>query len=114
MGPAIVTADEVSDPQNLQVKLWVQGDLRQDYNTNDMGHTIKQTLAWITWITTLQPGDMVACGTNHRGLGPLQDGDKMEVEIADFGRLTNQVSDAKKRSWPRETRSQIEAREARA
>ena len=114
MGPALVTADEVSDPQNLPVKLWVQGDLRQDYNTNDMGHTIKETLAWITWITTLQPGDVVACGTNHRGLGPLQDGDKMEIEIADFGRLTNQVSDAKKRSWPRETRSQREAREARA
>jgi len=101
MGPALVTADEVPDPQNLSVKLWVQEDLRQDYNTSDMGHTIKATLAWITWITTLQPGDVVACGTNHRGLGPLQDGDKMEIEIADFGRLTNQVSDPKKRSWPR-------------
>ena len=113
-GPALVTADEMPDPQNLSVKLWVQGDLRQDYNTSDMGHTIKETLAWITWITTLQPGDVVACGTNHRGLGPLQDGDRMEMEIADFGRLTNQVSDPKKRSWPRETRSQREAREARA
>ena len=114
LGPALVTADEVPDPQNLSVKLWVQGDLRQDYNTNDMGHTIKDTLAWITWITTLQPGDVVACGTNHRGLGPLQDGDKMEIEIADFGRLANPISDAKKRSWPRESRSQREAREARA
>jgi len=114
LGPSIVTADEVSDPQNLAIKLWVQGDLRQDYNTSDMGHSIKETLKWITSITTLQPGDVVACGTNHRGLGPLQDGDKMEVEIADFGRLTNQVSDAKKRTWPRETRSQREAREAKA
>jgi len=114
MGPAIVTADEVPDPQNLSVRLWVQGDLRQDYNTNDMGHTIKSTLAWITWITTLQPGDIVACGTNHRGLGPLQDGDKMEIEIEDFGRLTNQVTDSKRRSWPRETHAQQEARESRA
>lgn len=114
LGPSIVTADEVSDPQNLPIKLWVQGDLRQDYNTNDMGHSIKKTIAWITWITTLQPGDVIACGTNHRGLGPLQDGDKMEIEIANFGKLTNTVSDAKKRTWPRESRSQREAREARA
>jgi 2-keto-4-pentenoate hydratase/2-oxohepta-3-ene-1,7-dioic acid hydratase in catechol pathway len=114
LGPALITADEVDDPQNLPIKLWVQGDLRQDYNTNDMGHTIKQTLAWVTWITTLQPGDVVACGTNHRGLGPLQDGDKMEIEVSDFGKLTNTVSDALKRTWSRETRAQIEAREGKS
>ena len=91
LGPAIITADEVDDPQNLPVKLLVQGDQRQYYNTNDMGHTIKQTLAWVTWVTTLQPGDIVACGTNHRGLGPVQDGDKVEVEVANFGRLTVSV-----------------------
>ena len=112
LGPSIVTADEVADPQNLPVKLWVQGDLRQDYNTNDMGHSIKKTIAWISWITTLQPGDVVACGTNHRGLGPLQDGDKMEIEVANFGKLTNTVVDAQKRSWPRETRTQQQARQS--
>ena len=112
LGPSIVTADEVADPQNLPVKLWVQGDLRQDYNTNDMGHSIKKTIAWISWITTLQPGDVVACGTNHRGLGPLQDGDKMEIEVANFGKLTNTGVDAQKRSWPRETRAQQQARDS--
>ncbi len=110
LGPAIITADEIDDPQNLPIKLWVQGDLRQDYNTNDMGHTIKQTLAWVTWVTTLQPGDIVACGTNHRGLGPVQDGDKVEVEVSNFGKLTVSVRDDLKRSWPRVTRAQMEAR----
>ena len=75
-----------------------------------MGHTIKQTLAWVTWVTTLQPGDIVACGTNHRGLGPVQDGEKVEVEVANFGRLTVSVRDDLKRSWPRVTRAQMEAR----
>ena len=112
MGPVLVTVDEVPDPQNLPIRLWVQGDLRQDYNTNDMGHTIPDTLAWVTWITTIEPGDVVACGTNHRGLGPLQDGDAVEMEAGNFGKLSVNVTDALKRSWPRETHAQLEAREA--
>lgn len=114
LGPALLTADEVPDPMNLPVKLWVQGELRQDYTTNDMAHPIPELLAWITNITTLEPGDVVACGTNHRGLGPLQDGDKVDMEIAHFGRLTVRVTDALKRRWPRETHAQREAREAAA
>jgi 2-keto-4-pentenoate hydratase/2-oxohepta-3-ene-1,7-dioic acid hydratase in catechol pathway len=114
MGPVLVTSDEIADPQNLQIRLWVQGDLRQDYNTSDMAHGIPATFEWITWITTLEPGDVIACGTNHRGLGPLQDGDLMEMEIENFGKLTNPVRDDLKRSWPRETRAQVEAREAAA
>lgn len=114
MGPALVTADEVPDPQNLPIRLWVQGELRQDYNTSDMGHSIPDTLAWLTWVTTLEPGDIIACGTNHRGLGPLQDGDKVEMEIASFGKLTVNVVDAEKRTWVRETHAQREAREAAA
>ena len=114
MGPALVTADEVDDPLNLSVRLSVQGEVRQDYSTSGMAHKIPELLEWITWITTLEPGDVVACGTNHRGLGPLQDGDTVEMEIASFGKLTVHVIDSKKRSWPRETRAQREAREAAA
>lgn len=113
LGPAIVTADEVADPLNLQVHLSVQGELRQDYNTSDMAHKIPRALEWISWIMTLEPGDVVATGTNHQGLGPLQDGDKVEMEIANFGKLTNNVRDVLKRTWPRETRSQAAARAAR-
>jgi len=114
MGPALVTADEVPDPLNLQVRLSVQGDLRQDYNTCDMAHKIPEMLQWLTWVTTLEPGDVVASGTNHRGLGPLQDGDVVEMEISDFGKLRLHVADPMKRSWPRETRAQRETREAAA
>jgi 2-keto-4-pentenoate hydratase/2-oxohepta-3-ene-1,7-dioic acid hydratase in catechol pathway len=112
MGPALVTADEVADPLDLPVRLSVQGDLRQDYRTSGMAHKIPEMLEWITCITTLEPGDVVACGTNHRGLGPLQDGDTVEMEISNFGKLTVNVTDVKKRLWPRETRAQKEALEA--
>jgi len=112
MGPALVTADEVVNPQGLPVRLSVQGELRQDYNTSDMAHKIPEMLEWITSVTTLEPGDVIACGTNHRGLGPLQDGDKVEMEIGNFGQLTVHVTDAQKRVWPRETHAQREAREA--
>jgi len=114
MGPALVTADEVLDPLNLQVRLWVQGELRQNYNTGDMAHKIPRMLEWITSVTTLEPGDVIAAGTNHRGLGPLQDGDLVEMEIDGFGKLVNRVRDDLKRSWPRETRLQRQEREAAA
>jgi 2-keto-4-pentenoate hydratase/2-oxohepta-3-ene-1,7-dioic acid hydratase in catechol pathway len=114
MGPALVTADEVSNPHDLPIRLSVQGELRQDYSTSDMAHKIPEMLEWITWVTTLEPGDVVASGTNHRGLGPIQDGDTVEMEIGTFGKLTVHVTDAKKRSWPRETHAQREAREAAA
>ncbi len=113
-GPALVTADEVANPQALAIRLWVQGELRQDYNTNDMAHKIPALMEWVTSVTTLEPGDVIACGTNHRGLGPLQDGDRMEMEIANFGKLTNNVTDAMKREWVRETHAQREEREAAA
>ena len=100
-GPYLVTADEVADPQNLQVQLWVNGELRQNYNTSDMGHKIPETIEWASSIVTLNPGDVIAFGTNHQGLGSLQDGDKVEIEIPSFGRLHVSVTDDMKREWPR-------------
>lgn len=73
MGPCIVTADEISDPQNMPIKLWVNGDLRQDFNTSDMAYDIRRCVEWSTGITTLEPGDIIATGTNHQGLGAMQD-----------------------------------------
>ena len=112
IGPYLVTADEISDPQNLPVKLWVNGELRQDYPTSDMAHSIAASLAWASHVLTLDPGDIFACGTNHRGLGPIQDGDAIEMEIPEMGRLRVSVRDGLKREWPRETHEQREAREA--
>ncbi|HEY3116785.1 MAG TPA: fumarylacetoacetate hydrolase family protein [Chloroflexota bacterium] len=106
MGPYLVTADEIKDPQNLQVKLWNNGTLMQNYNTNDMGHKIPRCIEWISSIHTLEPGDVIALGTNHRGLNPFQDGDKIELEIEGVGRLHVDVQDDLERTWQRETRLQ--------
>lgn len=111
IGPYLVTADEIKDPHNLGVRLWVSGQLRQDFRTGDMAHRIPELLEWASSIATLEPGDLIATGTNHRGLGPLQDGDKVEMEIEGLGRLRLNVSDHLKRHWPRETRAQREARQ---
>jgi 2-keto-4-pentenoate hydratase/2-oxohepta-3-ene-1,7-dioic acid hydratase in catechol pathway len=104
MGPYIVTADEVSDPHNLQVRLWVNGALMQNYNTSDMAHKIPRCIEWVSSIHPLQPGDVLACGTNHRGLNPFQDGDLVELETEPLGRLHVKIRDDLKRTWARETR----------
>ena len=104
MGPCIVTADEVPDPLNLQVRLWVNGELKQNFNTNDMAHKIARCIEWVTSIHTLEPGDVLATGTNHRGLSAFQDGDTVELETDRLGRLRFNVRDELKRTWARETR----------
>jgi 2-keto-4-pentenoate hydratase/2-oxohepta-3-ene-1,7-dioic acid hydratase in catechol pathway len=104
LGPYIVTADEVKDPHKLQVKLWVNGELKQNYNTDDMAHKIPRCIEWVTSIHTLEPGDVVATGTNHRGLSGFQNGDAIELETEGMGRLHINVRDDLKRTWGRETR----------
>jgi 2-keto-4-pentenoate hydratase/2-oxohepta-3-ene-1,7-dioic acid hydratase in catechol pathway len=108
IGPYIVTADEVRDPQNLQIKLWVNGTVKQNFNTNDMAHKIPRCIEFISSIHTLEPGDVLATGTNHRGLNAFQDGDKVEIEAEGLGRLTISVRDDLKRTWTRETRLERE------
>jgi 2-keto-4-pentenoate hydratase/2-oxohepta-3-ene-1,7-dioic acid hydratase in catechol pathway len=104
IGPCIVTADEVRDPHNLQIRLWVNGALKQNFNTSDMAHKIPRCIEWVTSIHTLEPGDILATGTNHRGLSAFQDGDKIELEVEGMGRLRIKVRDDLKRTWARETR----------
>ncbi|MGH2365785.1 MAG: fumarylacetoacetate hydrolase family protein, partial [Chloroflexota bacterium] len=104
IGPCIVTADEVANPQNLQIRLSVNGTLRQNFNTSDMAHKIPRCIEWITSIHALEPGDIVATGTNHRGLSPFQDGDLVELEVEGLGKLAIHVRDDQKRTWARETR----------
>ena len=106
MGPYIVTADEIKDPHNLQVRLWVNGTLMQNYNTSDMAHKIPRCIEWVTSIHSLEPGDVLALGTNHRGLNPFQDGDLVELETEPLGRLRVKIRDDLKRTWARETRLQ--------
>ena len=104
IGPFIVTADEIPDPQNLSVRLWVNGELKQDFNTNDMAHKIPKAISWLSSIHALEPGDLIATGTNHRGLSSFQHGDKIELEVEMLGRLSINVQDDLRRTWGRETR----------
>lgn len=104
IGPYIVTADEIANPQKLQVKLWVNGTLMQNYNTDDMAHKIRKCIAWVSSIHPLDAGDILATGTNHRGLNAFQDGDNVEIETEGLGRLNINVQDDLKRGWSRETR----------
>ena len=104
MGPYIVTADEISDPQKLQIRLWVNGALKQNFNTSDMAHKIPRCVEWVSSIHAIEPGDVLATGTNHRGLSGFQDGDVVELETEGLGRLRFNVRDELKRTWARETR----------
>jgi hypothetical protein len=79
----------------------------QNFNTDDMGHSIAKSIAWLTSIHTLVPGDIVATGTNHRGLNPFMDGDKIELETEGLGKLTFHVRDDLQRTWARKTRIQM-------
>ena len=104
LGPAIVTADEVPDPHRLQITLSVNGAVKQNFNTDDMAHKIPRCIEWVTSIHTLEPGDILATGTNHRGLSAFMNGDVVELETERLGRLRFNVRDDLKRTWARETR----------
>jgi 2-keto-4-pentenoate hydratase/2-oxohepta-3-ene-1,7-dioic acid hydratase in catechol pathway len=105
IGPYIVTADEISDPHKLQIRLWVNGVLKQNFNTSDMAHKIPRCVEFVSAIHTLEPGDILATGTNHRGLNAFQNGDLVELEVeGGLGRLRIDVRDDLKRTWTRETR----------
>ena len=99
LGPCLVTKDEIPDPYKLGVRLWVNKELRQNYSTDDMSHDLPAKIVYLSEICTLNPGDIMACGTNHHGLGPLQDGDYVEQEIDQIGKITFKIKDPQKRFW---------------
>ncbi len=104
MGPYMVTADEIKDPHHLAIRLSVNGTVKQSFNTSDMAHKIPRCIEWVTGIHTLEPGDVLATGTNHRGLSGFQDGDRIELETEGLGKLQFNIRDELKRTWARETR----------
>ena len=104
MGPYLVTADEIADPHKLAIRLSVNGTVKQAFNTSDMAHKIPRCIEWVTSIHTLEPGDVLATGTNHRGLSGFQDGDRIELETEGLGKLPFNIRDDLKRTWARETR----------
>ena len=101
LGPCIVTADEIRNPNDLHVRLWNDGQLRHNYNTDDMEHHVPELVEFATTVMTMLSGDIIACGTNHEGLGALQDGETVEIEIERIGRMSLKVADPLKRQWER-------------
>jgi 2-keto-4-pentenoate hydratase/2-oxohepta-3-ene-1,7-dioic acid hydratase in catechol pathway len=94
-GPWIVTADEIPDPHNLEIKLTVNGQIRQQGNTCDMIFKIPEQLAYISSIMTLEPGDIISTGTpvgaGVAGDSSLHEGDELVCEIERIGSLRNTV-----------------------
>jgi 2-keto-4-pentenoate hydratase/2-oxohepta-3-ene-1,7-dioic acid hydratase in catechol pathway len=101
IGPCITTADEILDPNDLWVQFWNDGQLRHNYHTDDMEHRVPELIEFASRSMTLRSGDMIACGTNHEGLGPVQDGETVEILIHGVGRMALKVEDPLKRSWER-------------
>ncbi|CAM2193679.1 Maleylpyruvate hydrolase [Paraburkholderia kururiensis] len=90
VGPWIVTADEVGDPADLDMKLWVNGELRQHANTHDLVLDIPGMIEMASAVMTLYPGDIVATGT-PAGVGKVGDGDKVRIRIERVGEMTVDV-----------------------
>jgi 2-keto-4-pentenoate hydratase/2-oxohepta-3-ene-1,7-dioic acid hydratase in catechol pathway len=95
MGPWLTPAAYVPDPNNLGIRLWVNGVLKQNSNTSRMVHSIAEQIAYLSRHITLQPGDVIATGT-PAGVGMprgefLQAGDEVAIEIDGLGRLVNRM-----------------------
>lgn len=97
VGPCLVTRDEVPDPQNLSVKGWLNGELRQDSTTADMIFSVAEIISYVSKHFTLSPGDVIITGTPFGvilGLDPkvwMKPGDEYAIEIGNLGRLVNRV-----------------------
>jgi acylpyruvate hydrolase len=97
MGPALVTADEVPDPHNLDLRVTIGDEVLQDSNTRHLIFSIPQLIAYLSSVMTLEPGDVIASGT-PAGVGAartpkrwLRAGEMVCVEIERLGRLENPV-----------------------
>ncbi len=97
LGPAIVTADEIEDPHNLDISLAIDGETLQQSNTRELVFKIPELVEYISTITPLLPGDIVSTGTPPGvGLGRnpkrwLKPGETVTITIAGLGSLTNPV-----------------------
>ena len=91
LGPWLVTADEISDPDDLDLRCWVSGELRQKTNTAELLFSVPQLIAYASSVMTLEPGDVILTGT-PAGVGPLADGDRVRVEIVSVGSLEVDVN----------------------
>lgn len=94
VGPWITTADEVTDPANLKMKLWVNGELRQSANTKDLVLDIPGMIEMAASVMTLEPGDIIATGT-PAGVGQIVEGDTVLIRIDELGEMQMKVVQGK-------------------
>ncbi len=97
VGPHLVSADDMPDPQALAIRALVNGDVLQDSNTSNMIFSVAEIVAHVSQAITLEPGDLIATGT-PAGVGAFRDpqiwlepGDEVTIEIEGIGALTNPV-----------------------
>jgi 2-keto-4-pentenoate hydratase/2-oxohepta-3-ene-1,7-dioic acid hydratase in catechol pathway len=90
VGPAVVTADEVGDPQDLEMQLDLNGETKQEENTADMIYNCAQVVQYASIGTTIEAGDVVTTGTPE-GVGPINDGDTIEAWIENIGSMNVDV-----------------------
>ena len=99
LGPWIVTSDEISDPHNLNLKTWIDDELRQDSNTRHMIFNCYEMIAYLSQAMTLEPGDVIATGTpsgvgvKMKPRGYMLPGQTARIEIEGIGTLSNPVID---------------------
>ncbi len=86
----VTPASQVPDPNALDLKLWVNDELRQDSNTSDLIFGVEKLISFMSEIMTLERGDIIATGTPE-GVAPLKAGDEVRAEITGLGLLENQV-----------------------
>jgi 2-keto-4-pentenoate hydratase/2-oxohepta-3-ene-1,7-dioic acid hydratase in catechol pathway len=95
IGPYLVTADEIADPQNLGIRCWLNGELRQNSNTGDMIFSVQEIISYISRYMTLEPGDIISTGTPEGVILGMEEknwmkpGDEVTVELDGLGKLTN-------------------------
>jgi 2-keto-4-pentenoate hydratase/2-oxohepta-3-ene-1,7-dioic acid hydratase in catechol pathway len=96
-GPWITTADEVDDPEALQLRTWVNGELRQDANTSDLIFGVEQLVGFLSETIDLEPGDLILTGTPSGvgfALDPprfLETGDRVRIEIDGLGAIEHPI-----------------------
>jgi 2-keto-4-pentenoate hydratase/2-oxohepta-3-ene-1,7-dioic acid hydratase in catechol pathway len=86
VGPWITTSDEIADPANIEMKLWVGDELRQHANTRDLVLDIPGMIEMASAVMTLYPGDIIATGT-PAGVGPVQAGDVIRISLDGLGQM---------------------------
>ncbi|RLM53686.1 FAA hydrolase family protein [Halobellus sp. Atlit-31R] len=91
IGPCVVTADEIDDPQDLQMELQLNGERRQYENTGDMVYTCADVVQYASLGATLEVGDVITTGTPE-GVSELTDGDTIDAEIESVGSMTVDVT----------------------